>query len=177
MKRTCQRTCISLAALFAAGCASASGARVTPAASAVRMKEMWEPLVALAGEWEMTGQDGKKMTACVIEVTSGGSIVRERLFPGTPNEMTNVYCMDGSDVVLTHYCHAGNQPHMRATSGAGGKFDFAFESVTLPAADAFYMGSMTLVISDKDHMEQAWNSVQGEKKTEPMVVLKAERKK
>lgn len=163
--------------LLTPGCTSSTGARVVSEASADRKKEMWEPLVALAGEWEMTGKDGKKVTALVVDVSSGGSIIRERIFPGTENEMTNVYCMDGDDVVLTHYCHAGNQPHMRATSGAGGKFNFAFESVALPAADAFYMGSMNLTIIDKDHMEQAWNGVQGEKRTEPMVVLKVERKK
>ncbi|MEK7469553.1 MAG: hypothetical protein AAB074_19445 [Planctomycetota bacterium] len=172
-----KRIALGMCLIAVAGCASGSGARVTPEASAERKKEMWEPLVALAGEWEMTGKDGKKVTALVIEVSSGGSIIRERIFPGTENEMTNVYCMDGNDIVLVHYCHAGNQPHMRATSGAGGKFDFVFESVTLPAADAFYMGSMTMKITDKDHMEQAWNSVQGEKTMSPMVVLKAERKK
>ena len=46
-------------------------------------------------------------------VTAAGSAVMEVLFPGTDHEMVTVYHQDGDDLILTHYCAAGNQPRMK----------------------------------------------------------------
>ena len=169
---------LGLAALLA-GCSSAPdhGPRVVTPASADQKKQLWEPLAKLAGEWTTVGEDGKTVTALVVKVSSGGSIIHEEMMPGSPYEMTNVYHLDGPSVVMTHYCAAGNQPRMRATEAKDGKFAFRADSVTnLRSADETYMGSMTLTITDADHIQQEWISYTGEKE-DPCETFKYARKK
>lgn len=70
----------------------------------------------LQGEWVRIGDDGRPTweVVSIYRVTAGGSAVEETLFPGTEHEMVTLYHLDGSDLVLTHYCVNGNQPRMRA---------------------------------------------------------------
>ena len=98
-------------------------------------------------------------------MSSNGSVVREIMLPGTPHEMTNMYTMDGSTLVLTHYCAMGNQPHMRAQAEPGSKsIRFAFDGVSnLQKEHDGYMGSMTLTFVDKDHINAAWSHYSSEK--------------
>src|SRR5437868_7105013 len=78
------------------------------------MPKEFDSLKTLAGTWEGTGMmDGKEQAVTVVyEVTSGGSILVERLMPGTPGEMISVYHRDGKTLSMTHYCALGNQPEM-----------------------------------------------------------------
>lgn len=71
-------------------------------------------LKTLAGTWEATTKQGKATT--IYEVISNGSALVEHL--NMPNEgaMVTVYHLDGDRLVLTHYCTAGNQPHMQAAA-------------------------------------------------------------
>src|SRR5262245_49588466 len=70
-----------------------------------------EKLKKLAGTWLLADKDGKPtdQVASIIKVTAGGSAVHETLFPGQPLEMVSVYTVDGSDLIMTHYCVLGNQ--------------------------------------------------------------------
>jgi hypothetical protein len=97
-----------------------------------------------------------------FEVIANGSAVREVMFPDTPSEMTNMYTLDGNTVVMTHYCAGGNQPHMRASGWEDGKLALQSDGVSdLKAADELYMGQMTLVWVDDDHVEEHWGSMVG----------------
>ena len=62
----------------------------------------FEKLKKLAGTWVEADKDGKPTDKVysVIKVTSGGSVVHETIFPGTPMEMVSVYNLDGGDLVL-----------------------------------------------------------------------------
>ena len=63
------------------------------------------------GETEIApGQQG----VYEFRVTAGGTAIEEREMIGTPMEMLTVYHMQGDDLVATHYCMLGNQPHMVA---------------------------------------------------------------
>src|SRR3954452_7586493 len=75
-----------------------------------------ERLKKLAGTWVAADPRGKPtdQVVSVIKVTAGGSAVHETLFPGQPHEMMSVYHCDGPDLVMTHFCMLGNQPHMKA---------------------------------------------------------------
>src|SRR6201988_5406854 len=75
-----------------------------------------EKMKTLAGTWVVADKDGKPtdQVASIIKVTAGGSAVHETLFPGQPHEMVSVYCVDGPDLVMTHYCVLGNQPRLKA---------------------------------------------------------------
>lgn len=124
-----------------------------------------EPLLAamkaLEGRWEGEAHEGMQVVH-EFKVSSDGSAVRELMFPGMPHEMTNMYTLDGNSLVMTHYCAAGNQPHMRSDGIDGNRIAFQFEGVSdLKSEEEVYMGEMTLVIVDDDHIEQHWKAFRG----------------
>lgn len=94
-----------------------------------------EKIKGLAGRWEGTTfreREGTSAAVVTYEVTAAGSAVIERLFPGTPREMTTVYHDDSSGrLVATHYCNAANQPRLRLMESNGERLYF----VLSPDAD------------------------------------------
>ncbi len=75
----------------------------------------------LVGDWVELDEDGVPTDKVVssYRLTAGGTAVLDIEFGGTDHEMLTVYHQDGDDLVLTHYCVLGNQPHMRAEPGTG----------------------------------------------------------
>jgi hypothetical protein len=126
---------------------------------AVPTNSSFEKLKKLAGTWLAADKDGKPtdQVVSIIKVTAGGSAVHETLFPGQPHEMVSIYTVDGPDLVMTHYCVLGNQPHMKAdpTSPANQiRFQFAGGSNLDPTKDK-HMHAATLTIVDDGHIEIA----------------------
>lgn len=142
---------------------AANASQPSAAARPAKAGSPLDPIKALAGEWEMTDDEGKTILAAVYRVTGGGSAVCETMFPGAPHEMVNMYHLDGPDtVVITHYCAVGNQPRMRCKPGSDAKtFDFRLSDpmkdvTNLSSPDGMYMGSLLLTIEDADHIQQDW---------------------
>ena len=71
-------------------------------------------LKMLEGEWEGTNPAGIPVTV-TYEVYSGGSAIMEKLQPQGEASMITVYHMDDGNLMMTHYCSAGNQPRMKGT--------------------------------------------------------------
>lgn len=134
-------------------------------------EQMMSRLESLEGEWESQDADGNWNTAAVFSVSSNGSVVREIMFPGQPHEMTNLYHLDGTNAVVTHYCAIGNQPRMVAKgitkTEDGPAFDYEFDSVSNLRPDHTHvMGSLRLVFIDDDHIRQDWTSMATDKTAE-----------
>ena len=106
----------AVALAFCLGCQGHPGVRVHPDSS--EADSMLARIKQLAGEWEMEDEGGVRHHVATFSVTAAGSAVREIMFPGSEMEMTNLYHMDGSELVITHYCAAGNQPRMVASEAA-----------------------------------------------------------
>jgi hypothetical protein len=124
-----------------------------------------EKMKKLAGTWLAAGEDGKPtdQVVSIIKVTAGGSAVHETLFPGQPQEMVSVYTVDGSDLVMTHYCVLGNQPRLKADPNSSANqivFQFAGGSNLDPTKDK-HMHSATLTFVDDNHIELAGVGWQG----------------
>jgi hypothetical protein len=136
--------------------ARAGDAPATPAA------RQFEALKGLAGNWVELGKDGKPTDTVIssIRVTAGGSVVEETIFPGTEKEMVTMYHLDGSDLVLTHYCMLGNQPRMKAEPAkSSDTIDFKFVVGTNLKSDAdHHIGAATFKIQGKDHFQSEWTS-------------------
>ena len=94
-----------------AGCASGAKVAGTPGPD---QEAAMNKLKSLAGEWSKPADGESPASTIVYSVTSGGSAVREIMFPGTGHEMTNLYHLDGTSIICTHYCAMGNQPRMSA---------------------------------------------------------------
>jgi hypothetical protein len=119
-----------------------------------------EQLKKLAGEWVEMDKDGKPTArvVSVFKVTSAGSAVHETIFPGMPHEMVTLYHLDGKDLVLTHYCALGNQPHLKFDPKSPPKqlqFKFVGGSNLNPDKD-MHMHEGTLTFIDDDHIEGSW---------------------
>lgn len=123
-------------------------------------------LAALQGEWvDATGQFGPADAVLVTyHVTGGGSAVIETLFPGAPEEMVTVYHKDGHDLVLTHYCAAGNQPRMRCRRPGAGELVFDFDGgANIDPARDMHMHSARLVFAGPDEIRGEWQGWEGGK--------------
>lgn len=128
-------------------------------------KAAFERLKSLAGEWK--AEVGDEAMRVLYKITSGGSVVQETLFPGTPHEMITMYHLDGDDLRLTHYCAAGNQPRLKLDPKASTAetLVFAFEGGTnLDPAKDTHMHSGRLTFKDARHIEAEWDGYSGGQK-------------
>jgi len=119
-----------------------------------------DALKRLAGDWscKMKHGDAEHDATVSYKVTSGGSAVQETISGGTEHEMVTMYCQDGNDVVLTHYCMLGNQPRMKAERGGpADKLTFKFTGAgNLKSENDPHMHDMTLEILGEDHAKAIW---------------------
>ena len=143
-----------------------TAAKPAPAAAAQPAAGAYDRLKALAGTW--VGVEAPKGDAPPLMVTyrltGAGTTVVETLFPGGPHEMTTMYTRDGGDLVLTHYCAAGNQPRMRAKTIEGNVLRFAFDGGTSldPAKDS-HMHSAWIEFVSADEIIGEWQGWEGGK--------------
>lgn len=164
--------CIVLATCLSA-CANGGGRTTVAAASAEQQRLLLDQVKSLAGTWEMTDDKGQKQVASTFTVTSSGSVVREVMFPGSSHEMTNMYHMDGSTLIMTHYCAIGNQPRLRAREAQPGVIDFTFDGITnLHDTQSHYMGAaMRLTMVDANHLTAEWWGYDKGKRVEEATVF------
>lgn len=128
-------------------------------------------LKTLEGAWTGTaaGEPGAEIE---YRVTGGGSVVMETQFGGTAHEMISMYHMDGDKLVMTHYCAAGNQPHLQLDPAAGDEgemtFVFAGGSNLDPAKDGHIHGAR-FRFADDGSIHSVWSSYRDGKPEHEMV--------
>lgn len=119
--------------------------------------EAFAKIKALAGNWEGSGSRGKVSSS--YEVISNGSAVVEHVRVPGEDEMLTVYHLDGSRLVLTHYCTAGNQPHMQAEAYDPAStqlvFDFAGGG-NLSNLNVGHMHNVTFKFNSADEFASKW---------------------
>ncbi|MFM9995628.1 MAG: YciI family protein [Phycisphaerales bacterium] len=127
-------------------------------------KAAFERLKALAahgGEWKGKGSHGDQVMEEVTlryTLTSGGSAVVEKNFPGTEHEMTTIYTLDGDALAMTHYCVLGNQPRMAARPAPNAKV-IRFECTGVGnchSEDEPAMRSLDVTFDGPDRIRQEW---------------------
>ena len=88
-------------------------------------------------------------------VTSYGHSVIETLGDGKTASMTSVYHLDGDDLRMTHFCGAGNQPRLKATSidarSGDATYDFV-DATTHSAPDAPHVIGFAIHFVDDSHI-------------------------
>ena len=112
----------------------------------------------LGGEWEATGSDGHQVRAW-YRLVSAGTTLLETFKTGDEPEMITAYHIDKDDLMMTHYCSAGNQPTMRVEPpGKDPKvLNFSFVSATnLPDPEIGHMIGLTVTFKDQDHFMENW---------------------
>ncbi|MCI0656169.1 MAG: hypothetical protein L0170_03760, partial [Acidobacteria bacterium] len=164
-------------ALGIIGClATAQGARkeapAEPVAAAVKgaresvqeapsAAQVFGKFQALAGIWR--GRSTKGWTGeASFEVIAAGSVVAETSrFQAHPDEtMMTMYHLDGSTMLLTHYCVAKNQPRleMSSLSEDGRKVTFRFRDGTnLASRNQGHMDSVVYQFEGPDRFTSQWS--------------------
>lgn len=142
---------LGLAVAILGGAAHAASPEQSNAAQA------FDKLKTLVGKWEGTSPTGTVTTT--FELTGGGTALVERIKNGKEPEMTTVYHLDGDRLVLTHYCSAGNQPHLEAESldPASNELHFRFVNASnLANANAGHMHNAAIKLVSPDQFTADW---------------------
>ncbi len=132
-------------------------AQSTPQAPADNSSAELKRIKSLAGRWSSTtSMFGKENEQVFVEyeVTSGGSAVLEKIFPGTPQEMISVYYDDNDGkLAMTHYCMMRNRPQLKLASSNKNTINMDIVKVDgLQSADDPSMGALTIKFKDKNHI-------------------------
>lgn len=132
----------------------------TAALGQTSAQKSFDQVKSLSGGWE--GKDAKGMPLEVnFRDTAAGSALMSEIHSNThgPEDMISMIHMDGPNrLLMTHYCGAGNQPRMAATSSPDGKtisFDF-FDGTNLTSPDAGHMQRLVIAILDPNHHTEEW---------------------
>jgi hypothetical protein len=99
-----------------------------------------------------------KGTAVAFESVPGAYPSQPATAPNAP--MLTVYHMDGDRLLLTHYCEAGSQPRMVATSieDGGRTVHFSFlDASNLPSPAAGHMHAVVLTLIDDNNFLERWS--------------------
>ena len=120
----------------------------------VAVDPAWEKLKTLVGDWKGTyagaDADGMGEVRVSYELVSNGTSLMETLESGP----------DGSRVLATHYCSAGNQPRMAASglSPDGKTLTFRFVDATNVTPDSEVMQGLVVTFEGPGRFAQAWTS-------------------
>jgi hypothetical protein len=175
------RAVIPVLVLLASVATPLVGQDTKPGAAQAGPASRLELFKQLAGEWVGTAKPNMKggdAVHVIYKVTAGGSAVVETMFPGTDHEMVTVIHRDGNDLLLTHYCMLGNQPHMKApATGEGNKVEFKFVRATnMKSEKDMHMHDATFTFVDRDTLRAEWTHFQ-DGKAAGQVVIDLKRKK
>jgi hypothetical protein len=133
--------------------AAAAGLTAAEPASAQKGSPEFERMKTLLGTWTGKadlGQGPMDMTV-TYRLVAGGSVLEERIFPGTPNEMLTMYYDQDGKLALTHYCIMGNRPAMRLKSSDDKSLRFDFDKACgINPAKESHMHAMTIRFDDAD---------------------------
>lgn len=147
MKTKPIRVCASL---FVAVSLAANAAE-TPAAKAGSPE--FERMKTLIGSWAGKMDMGKGPADFTLQfhLLAGGSVVEERCFTGTPNEMVSMYYDQNGKLAMTHYCMMGNRPSMKLNSADSKSLKLDFDPACgIDPAKESHMHALSITFNDAD---------------------------
>ena len=122
----------------------------------------FERMKTLLGTWKGKTDIGQGPIDITVQykLLAAGSVLEERLFAGTPNEMVTMYYDKGGKLALTHYCVMGNQPGMllKSSDAQTIKFDFDGTCGINPEKES-HMHALTIRFDDADTITSGCKAV------------------
>jgi hypothetical protein len=124
-------------------------------------QKSFDHLKTLAGSWEGKNHEGKPLRVVFRDTAGGSALVSEIEGEGHEGheDMVSMFHLDGPNrLLITHYCSAGNQPRMLASSSPDGKtFTFEFlDATNLATPDTGHMKRVVITIVDASHHTEDW---------------------
>lgn len=128
----------------------------------------FERMKTLVGTWTGKADCGQGPVDITMQyrLLAGGSVVEERVFAGTPNEMVTMYYDQDGKLALTHYCMLGNRPRMllKSSDAKTLKFDFDATCGIDPAKES-HMHALTITFDNEDTITTSCKGVMDGKET------------
>lgn len=131
-----------------------------------RARAAFALLKQLAGEWEARSTQQWEGVH-TMEVIAGGSAILSSSkigpHPGAGESMATLFHMDGDRLMVTHYCMAGNQPRLVATSVSadGRTIEFAFlDGTNMTSRDSGHMDRAIFTVESTDRYRSRWTFYQ-----------------
>ena len=156
---------ICVAILLTAGLNAAE-----PVHPAKKASPEFERMKSLVGKWtgkaEMPGQGVIDLTV-QYRLLAGGSVLEERCFQGTPNEMVTMYYEQGDKLAMTHYCSLGNRPAMTLAASDAMSLRFDFDSTCgIDPTKESHMHALTIHFDNADMITTSCKAIIDGKETE-----------
>ena len=107
----------------------------------------------LVGSWTGKCDMGQGPMDMTIQyrLLAGGSVLEERVFAGTPNEMVTMYYDQDGKLAMTHYCVFGNRPSMKVKSADAKTIKFDFDSTCgINPNKESHMHALSITFDDAD---------------------------
>lgn len=142
----------------------------TPQPAPSEAQKAFTEMKILAGTWQgrvtitppMQGMADTNMEVSLRVTSRGNALVHEMKEPGKPVDPTKydnpvtMFYLDGDQLLLTHYCDAGNRPRMTARPSPDGKtveFDFLDVSGSTKYG---HMQHAVFTVVDANHHIEDW---------------------
>lgn len=122
-----------------------------PEKKAAKTSPEFERMKTLVGTWQGTADMGQGPVEMTVQyrLLAGGTVLEERSFPGTPNEMVTMFYDQDGKLALTHYCIMGNRPAMVLNSSDAKTIKFDFDkNCGINTAKEPHMHALKLVFED-----------------------------
>jgi hypothetical protein len=128
----------------------------------------FDQLKTLAGSWEgrvstvppAAEIEGKAMQVTLRVTSLGNAIVHEMSGEGRPDHPVTMLYLSGGQLLLTHYCDAGNRPRMTGKMSADGK-TVDFEFLDLDGGTQYgHMHHAVFTVIDANHHLEDWTYMQ-----------------
>ena len=121
-------------------------------------KKGFDKIKSLVGTWHSKMTDGS-ITKITYKIVSNGSTIMETISGKEDDAMVTMYHLNGNNLMMTHYCSAGNQPRMKAmvTDNKIKTLNFKYiDATNLKSEHDGHMLNLDITFKDKDHFTQAW---------------------
>lgn len=136
----------------------------------------FERLKTLVGTWHGKTDIGQGPIDITVQyrLLAAGSVLEERIFPGTPNEMVTMYYERNGTLALTHYCIMGNRPGMLLKSADANTLKFDFDQTCgINTATESHMHAMRIRFDGPDTITTSCTAmIEGKTMPEHPTVLK-----
>ena len=135
----------------------------------------FDRLKTMTGTWDSIDKaKPSRPGTATYSMTGGDHVLVEQL-----GGMATVYHLDNGQLMLTHYCGAGNQPRMRVKSieDGGRRISFEIYDITnLASPDAYRTTHLDVVFLSDDRVELAYKGLAAGKESTQVFQLSRRKK-